>query len=124
MPEDTSKTTRLFVYGTLMKGFHNNHLLTSSKYLGGGMLEIPYYMVSLGDAFPALTPCEGLNWIKGELYEVTENTLDRVDRLEGHPWFYRRERIFGDIFGYIMDTPEIVTEVTSGDWRSYVNDRA
>jgi gamma-glutamylcyclotransferase (GGCT)/AIG2-like uncharacterized protein YtfP len=65
---------KVFVYGSLKKGFGNHSLLTDSHYLG------PY---------PGVVSGEGI--IHGELYEVDDTTFSRLDRLEGYPSFYGRE---------------------------------
>lgn len=81
----------VFVYGTLRKGFWNNNLLKDAKYIGNaitiytGWLYIP-------DHIPFLNfDINGYN-IKGELYEVDNETLEILDELEGHPFVYQRER--------------------------------
>ncbi len=48
-------------------------------------------MVSLG-AYPGII-AGGSTAIVGEVYEVDEATLAELDRLEGHPEFYRRTEI-------------------------------
>jgi len=43
-----------------------------------------------GSAFPYAK--RGKHVTYGELYEVDNEVLEALDRLEGHPRFYRRER--------------------------------
>ena len=130
--------TYLFVYGTLMRGYHNNALLRGSKYLGPAETCFRYEMISLG-GFPAVVqplpgPPSGSEII-GELYEVNPSTLARVDQLEGHPDFYCREsvpvRYFDMLDGdsphttrawiYIVkhDRYSARRVVPNGDWRNY-----
>lgn len=77
----------VFVYGTLKKGFGNHHLLHNCPYKGKGHIQ-GTKMLNLG-AFPGMIPDESKK-VQGELYEINEFTLKRLDRLEGHPHFYTR----------------------------------
>lgn len=82
---------RVFVYGTLKKGYGNHGTLGESKFLRNcsafGIL------LQLG-GFPGFLPVSTGMPVEGELYEVPDKaTLDRLDRLEGHPSHYTREKI-------------------------------
>ncbi len=85
---------RVFVYGSLMQGFGNHRLLAKSLDLGFAVtVDHDYAMLDLG-AFPGVIEgdaelCNAA--ICGEVYFVDEPTLARLDRLEGHPTYYRRE---------------------------------
>lgn len=80
---------RIFVYGTLKKGFGNHSIISGSRWLGD--TEVKGKIYNLG-AFPgAKFDEDGI--VKGELYEVNELTLGRLDRLEGHPSFYLRTKV-------------------------------
>ena len=79
---------RIFVYGTRMRGEPNHHYLAQARFLGEARTEPAYTLVSLG-AFPAMVP-GGQTSVVGELYEIERRTLASLDRLEGHPHFYRR----------------------------------
>lgn len=73
----------LFVYGTLRNGGVYHHVLGTSKYLGTA--EADGRMYSLG-RFPAAQfypGDDGSDRITGELYDVSIETLDKVDSLEG-----------------------------------------
>ena len=60
----------------------------------------------------------------GEVYEVDQATLAALDRLEGHPRFYRRTRIAledGAAVETYLLAPEQVEGrpvIDSGNWRS------
>lgn len=93
---------KIFVYGTLMKGFGNHHLLEEegSAYLGRAITCEKYVLHCAGVPFvhPSPSdlsiPTERTTQIHGEVYEVSDRTvLDRLDRLEGHPDFYCRTKI-------------------------------
>ena len=78
----------LFVYGTLLRGQRNHSSLAAAQYLGRVRTAASYTLVSLGP-FPALRE-GGSAAVEGELYEVDPAILAALDRLEGHPDFYRR----------------------------------
>lgn len=84
---------RIFVYGTLKRGASNHVFLKKSKFLGEdrapGKLYVPKGMPR---HFPYAAPA-GEGWIKGEVYSVNAETLERLDRLEGHPNFYCRSAV-------------------------------
>lgn len=87
-------THKLFVYGSLKQGFGNHDLLENSKFLGAyDTSSANYRMVSFG-AFPGVIELDGQDehcYILGELYEVDDDTLALVDRLEGNGHFYTRK---------------------------------
>lgn len=80
----------VFVYGTLKKGFGNHRLLEKSRFIRKA--EIPGTMYNLG-AFPGIRPSDSSSLVAGEIYEVDDPTLDRLDTLEGHPNFYVRRTV-------------------------------
>lgn len=79
----------LFVYGTLMAGYHNHFILRDHEatWLREVTTTPEWDLVRLG-GFPGMTP--GFNRVLGELYLVSDDTLNRCDRLEGVPDFYER----------------------------------
>lgn len=81
----------LFTYGTLKRGFSNNHLLESSKYAGTAKTLGKYSLYESG--IPFVFKGEAVSHIYGELYLVDELTLKIIDRLEGHPEWYRRKEV-------------------------------
>lgn len=85
-------TNKVFVYGTLKSGFYNSILLTSSKFVGKGYLIGNFRMLDLG-AFPGVVkaPNSPESTVVGEVYEVSDSTLARLDALEGNGHFYKRE---------------------------------
>lgn len=78
----------VFVYGTLKSGKSNHKCLEGSAFLmkataRGILLDNGWY--------PMMIPGDGV--VHGEVYKVDDSTMARLDRLEGHPHVYRRERI-------------------------------
>jgi gamma-glutamylcyclotransferase (GGCT)/AIG2-like uncharacterized protein YtfP len=77
----------LFVYGTLMRGQINAHRLRDSTFCGHVKTLPEWDLANLG-MFPALV--EGMSRVYGELWLVTDETLERIDILEGVPDLYKR----------------------------------
>ncbi len=86
--------SKVAVYGSLKKGRGNHHILHNAEYLGEIKIEPKFTLVSLG-GFPGLVP-NGTQEVKGELYKVDDETMRRLDWLEGHPHFYVREVVNTD----------------------------
>ena len=118
---------KMFVYGSLRKGFGNHYLLERSNYLGEALTDAAFTMLHLG-GYPGVVRA-GSTQILGEVYEVDDKTLSRLDRLEGHPSFYRRTPIrvtegsnadrWQDVETYLLPTDWLSTQKTvveSGDW--------
>ncbi len=82
--------TKVFVYGTLKKGWGNHRLLEGSTFLG--VYETPKEFSLYDGGFPYAFHGGGEN-IRGELYEVDDDTLKNLDRLEGYPSHYNRIKI-------------------------------
>lgn len=89
---------KVFVYGTLKRGHGNHVLLEQSKFLGAGVTTEKYVMYKSG--VPFVSKQLKLTTIFGELYSVDELTLNNLDMLEGHPNWYKREKIS---ISYISD---------------------
>lgn len=103
----------IFVYGTLMKGHCNDHYLRELKYLGIGRLNnYEMYHVS---TYPGIVKNKG-GYIIGELYEIDEKTLKRLDILENEGDLFLRKKL--DV---ILDTEEIKAHVYV--WNKAVEDR-
>lgn len=85
-------------------------------------------MLDLG-SFPGVVPgdaAEGKDGaVTGEVYEVSDETFRRLDRLEGHPRLYRRELVETEANGpawmYVyQSTPPAAAVVPGNDWRRRV----
>ncbi len=87
-------THRFFAYGTLKKNqyFHDKYLGDGkSKSLGKALCSLDYTLYI--DGLPHLVKEKTDKPVKGELYEINDEVLASLDRLEGVPIFYRRELI-------------------------------
>lgn len=81
------------VYGTLKRG-HGNHkaYLEDSKYIGKGVTKDKYPLIISG--LPYLIEKKGKgHHVEVEVYKVDDDTLRRLDALEGHPNWYERKQI-------------------------------
>ena len=117
------------VYGSLRKtmGNHNYYLL-NSEYKGTFTTEPEYTLHSLS-YYPGLK-LNGNHSIVMEVYEVDEETLKNLNRLEGYcpgekSTFYDRIEIdtpWGKAFTYIyVNKLSKDSIVESGDWVAYKN---
>ncbi len=78
---------KVFVYGTLKRGYGNHRLLEGSLFLGEALTKGEFTLYDGG--FPYLKE-NGFSQIKGELYQVDDETFERLDHLEGYPSHYNR----------------------------------
>lgn len=92
---------RIFVYGTLKRGFFNNDLLRDSTFLGEANL-LGYRLYTFKNGGPPVIVEEGHEYfVTGELWEVDDKTLASLDRLEGHPNLYRRATVATNTMAYV-----------------------
>lgn len=111
----------IFVYGTLLAGESNHRLLTASRRVAEARTRPAYTLRDLGGC-PALV-AGGCCVVLGELYEVDEPVLAALDRLEGHPRFYRRSRlVLADnrfAWAYLLREEQVTGTpiIASGSWR-------
>ncbi len=114
---------KVFVYGTLKKGFYNNGAFPEGSKLIGNVVSLPAYtMITLGK-FPGVV-AEGQTVIKGELWEVS--SMRYLDLLESNGDFYTRVKAdFLDIEGedvaawiYLLPVGYIKEDniIESGEW--------
>ena len=117
-------------YGSLRRGMGNHHYyLSNSNYKGTFPTEPEYTLHSLS-AYPGLKQ-NGNQSVVMEVYEVDEETLKNLNRLEGYrpgetSTFYDRIEIdtpWGKAFTYIY-VNELSKDsiVESGDWCKYKNE--
>lgn len=80
----------IFVYGTLKTGQIRNFVLDNQRFVKKVKTRPLYGLYSNGD-FPCLVD-DGKS-IEGELWEVDENCLAKLDQIEGHPVLFKRGQI-------------------------------
>ncbi len=86
---------RVFVYGTLKQGFPNHFFLAGQKSLGPAVTAEPYALYE--DVYPLVCKQERVSPIRGEVYEMSDAILKRIDILEDHPVYYQREKVDVDL---------------------------
>lgn len=82
----------VFVYGTLRRSHGNHQLLESAHYYGVGTTLHNYSMYITG-GYPYVAGTEARYPIVGELYGIDDETLEKLDKMEGHPHYYTRKKI-------------------------------
>lgn len=98
----------VFVYGTLKMNGGNNVILNDAPLIGEVRMLLPYKMFNCG-YYPALVPSDDLHCISGEVFEIDEYILRKIDLLEGYPYLYNKTTLiteFGEAFVYYMETCE------------------
>ena len=127
-PED-NQGIRVFVYGTLKRGHSNHYLIKDgkdSKFLGREILEGPYTMLDLR-YYPGVIRQDSNSSLSrriyGEVYRISEETLEVLDTLEGNGRFFTRRQIptrFKKAWAYFI--PEAYLQngkdiIQGGCWR-------
>lgn len=115
------------VYGSLRFGMENHHYYLSDSEHKGTFTTEPEYTLHSLSAYPGLK-LNGNTSVVMEVYEVDEEVLKTLNRLEGYRYgepatFYDRIEIntpWGKAFTYIY-VNELSKEsiVESGDWVAY-----
>lgn len=93
------------VYGTLKKDHRNHSFLDNSKFISIDHTGTGYALFV--DGLPFLVErTDGLG-CEIEIYEVDQQTLDSLDQLEGHPFFYQRKFLKRfdnkDVYVYLLE---------------------
>ena len=113
---------RIFVYGTLRKGECRNYLLEDSQFIGYARAK-GYLLYNIG-SYPGMV--EGGGEVVGEVYEIPESLLEKLDWVEGVPDLFRRELIevtletgqtisaYAYIYNRKIDNKLLIS---SGDWK-------
>ena len=114
--------TRVFVYGSLLRGEPNHRVISAGTFVGAARTTEGFALFDLG-AYPGMIATDH-GTVAGEIYEVDDATLAALDRLEGHPRYYQRTRISLDE-GIEVETYLLPLEyvdgrkrVETGDWRA------
>lgn len=88
---------KLFVYGTLKRGFSRNAHLRAQQFMGEARTTAIYRLVDCG-SYPGLVPAspalvDGRS-IEGEVWQVDADCLAKLDKVEAvDEGLYRRERV-------------------------------
>ncbi len=119
---------KVFVYGTLMRGEYNHSLLLGAEFIREAQTKSEFALFDLGH-FPGMVP-GGKMPVKGEIYKIDDSILKRLDRLEGHPDFYKRttmsiDDVEGDILVYLLPIEKVCYKplIVSGCWKTAQKER-
>jgi gamma-glutamylcyclotransferase (GGCT)/AIG2-like uncharacterized protein YtfP len=108
----------VFVYGSLCRGEEFHHYLADARFVGPWRTPPTWEMWDL-DGYPALTP-GGQTSAAGELYDVSEALLARLDELEETPTLYQRTELdtpYGRAFVYVVfEPPASRVPIPGGVW--------
>ncbi len=88
------KSYRLFVYGSLKRGFRHHGVLAGALFEGSARTAKGFFL-ALQDEYPALVR-GGEESVEGEVFTVTPELLLELDRFEGCPDLYQREIVLLD----------------------------
>lgn len=127
---------KVFVYGTLKRGFSNHHILSGRSSLVSSDASIDGFKLFDLGAFPAaIMSADANDRIHGEVFEIHHDklghTLAALDRLEGHPTFYERQRreaidetgLHHDVSVYVFLNHVRGAKLCSdGKWKGYGNE--
>ncbi|MBX3174853.1 MAG: gamma-glutamylcyclotransferase [Gemmatimonadaceae bacterium] len=119
--------TRLFVYGTLLRGELNYGLLAEARFVRPAATPPAYTLYAL-DGHPGMGD-EGVTGVLGEVFDVDATTLQALDALEGHPdWYVRRPIVLADgerVETYILPARFTAQRavIEDGDWRRWRRER-
>ena len=90
----------VLVYGSLKQGLYNHIFMRGAKFMGNDTVK-GYKLVDLGPYPTAVKIPDSIEckepYIKGELYEIDEEILERLDGLEGYPNLYQRTVVKTDL---------------------------
>jgi len=96
--KDNIKHTKIFVYGSLKKGFTNDYVLETLKaqYICTAKTNNKALMYDSGDGWPYVqfTKDDKGNYqgyhIDGEIHSIPSSSIDMLDRFEGVPDLYKK----------------------------------
>lgn len=100
--ENVLESHLVAVYGTLKKGNSNYwHYLAGSSYVGSGVTKDKYPLLIQG--LPYLVDKQGTGHnVDVDVFKVADSKLAELDRLEGHPTWYKRRQIDIKVKGKTM----------------------
>jgi len=119
---------KLFVYGTLKKGFRLHYFLNRSKFVGNKELkEFDMYKIDFnGLTFPYVIPGKGT--IKGEVYEVSKKVFEKIKRMESEGGL--KPVKIDDIYLFVADEKYVrrlkeltVEKIKDGIWKGLIERR-
>ena len=115
----------VFVYGTFMQGGGHHSIISEQLCLGAATTKYHYTMSARFHPFVSDIKGVQSSKIHGELYLVNEQVLKAIDKIEGHPNYYKRKQIYVFINGdpyraWMYFYPKVDgTVIPTGNYRDY-----
>ena len=112
----------LFVYGSLMRGEYNHRVMVGARFVRKARTAMGFDLHDLG-SFPAMV-ARGTGQVTGEVYEVDDVLLKRLDVFEGVPTLYERRAVTLDdgskVGAYLMQRARMgrAQRIKNGNWKS------
>lgn len=107
----------VFVYGTLKREEANYAILKSTRFVNVGVTVDPIYEMRQNGGYPyVFENKDDGRAVIGEVYDVSFNTLDKLDKLEGYPRHYTRKKtmiqletnVYAECWIYMPANPDIM----------------
>jgi gamma-glutamylcyclotransferase (GGCT)/AIG2-like uncharacterized protein YtfP len=108
----------LFVYGTLRIGGPANPLLKGSR-LVEKAIRLPGYKMFNAGRYPFAIPATPESSIVGDLYEVDEKILEKLDKFEGNEYVRKMDPALKCVIYLTKENTSELPEVKDGDWLIY-----
>ena len=113
---------RVFVYGTLRPGGSAEHRLAGGKLLGSGFIRGRLYQI---DWYPGVVLDESGGPVSGEVFEVDDEHLARLDDYEGSEYRRTMVRVNGDVpwdaWMWVWSGPvDEGKRIAGGDWLEFI----
>ena len=83
---------KLLVYGTLKKGYPAEDLMEGGSLLQQDVVLYGYKMYTNG-SYPMCVPGKSTDKIVGEVWDMPEENIPRLDSYEGHPHLFSRTKL-------------------------------
>lgn len=114
----------IFAYGTLRKGAPSaaderfGAKFVASDKIRGSIYDVSWY--------PGYKSDDQSSIVYGDVFHVTPEELEAIDRYEGVPFLYSRKRVMTEsgleVFTYEYNDELLERHrIVSGDWMEYVN---
>lgn len=117
---------KLFIYGTLKRGCKNNLVMGTdeahAKFIREYVTKPQFTLLHLG-GFPGLIH-QGNQMVTGEIWEVSDQLLKRLDIFEGHPNLFKRTDLEAEhepIWYYAWNGSTSRDQIRGGVWKDDKN---
>ncbi len=89
---------KIFVYGTLKRGYCNHNFIKSSQFIGNAYIK-GYDLYDLKDYPAIIKSTDDECIVYGEVYQISEQTLQLIDQLEDEGDLYNRVQTVANVDG-------------------------